>query len=503
MEVKCKGGMLYYKRNNALKVAPITAQNIKYLQRSGYDCTNILTLGGKLTLPLYPYQFEGVLHARSKQWNLLIADSVGVGKTLSAIGCMAMGKPKKTVIIVPAPLKYQWERNLKVSLTDCGHTYICNGQDFEMCDVLWVRHSDIIIINYNIVNYWVDLLVEHEWDLMILDEAHRVKHPNTAVSKAVAKLRERCKSCLCLSGTPLTDRNSDIWNVIRMVDPTIFPNHFIFQQRYCGGISAPGSGSSQSTNMLELHDRLVSTGIMIRRTKQDVYDELPKVETNVVPLGVTSDTLCRLVEEAKAETAWMQAQNGKDRSMHAFKARQSLEKYLQEAIRLKLPLAIDWIRDFLNSTNEKLVVGVVHREKCGDILYSRFADIAVHIDGSADAKKKDRLLTEFITDPDKRLLIGNIQSVGTGIDGLQHVCSNMVIIELPWSVADITQMVARLDRNGQTQPVSVTFLVVKDSIDDMLIRMLDRKKKITGEVLDGETPAITDTLAYMLNSKEV
>jgi SNF2 family DNA or RNA helicase len=77
----------------------------------------------------------------------------------------------------------------------------------------------------------------------------------------------------------------------------------------------------------------------------------------------------------------------------------------------------------------------------------------------------------------------------------------MAIAELCYSPADIKQLMARLDRNGQTQPVNITFLVVKDSIDDMLVRMLDRKSKITGEVLDGVAPTKEETLAYMLNNK--
>jgi SNF2 family DNA or RNA helicase len=370
-----------------------------------------------------------------------------------------------------------------------------------MAEVLQVKHASIVILNYNIMDYWVDLLVRYDWDLLILDEAHRVKHKETAVSKAVASLRDKCKACLCLSGTPLTDRNSDIWNVVRMVNKQLFPSHFAFQMRYCANEFSPGSNTSRSVNMLELHEKLVSSGTMIRRTKKDVYAELPKVTTEVVPLGVRSDALDALADEAKKESKWMKEQKGRERGIAAFRVQQSLEKYLQEAIRLKLPLIVDWIKDFLQESDEKLIVGVVHREKCGDILYNKFSDVAVHIDGSANAKKKDKLLTEFMTDDSKRLLVGNIQSVGTGIDGLQKVCSNMVIVEFPWSPADVQQLIARLDRNGQTEPVNVTFLVVKDSIDEMLIRMLDRKQKITGEVLDGVAPKLEDTLAYMLNVK--
>lgn len=502
MKVRYKDGQLHYVRDGKHKTAPATANNIKALQSLGYDCRSMLTLKGKLTIPLYPYQFEGVMFAKSKDYNLLIADEMGVGKSLSAIGCMALLKPKKTIIAVPAPIKYQWERNIK-SLLRRNHTvYVCEGQTFDMSDCLYVKHSQVIIINYNILDYWVDLLCRYSYDMLILDEAHRIKHPKTAVSMATAMLRDKCKSCICLSGTPLTDRNADIWNVVRMVNKQLFPSHFAFQQRYCGNEFAPGSSTSQSINMLELHRKLTESGTMIRRTKKDVYKEMPKVTLDVVPLGVRSDTLDALADETRNNSKWMQSQKGRDRGVAAFRVQQSLEKYLQEAIRLKLPMIVDWIKDFLQESDEKLIVGVVHREKCGDILYDRFKDIAVHIDGSANAKKKDKLLTEFMTDDSKRLLIGNIQSVGTGVDGLQKVCCSMVIVELCWSPADIKQLIARLDRNGQTRPVSVTFLVVKDSIDDMLVRMLDRKSKITGEVLDGVAPDREDTLEYMLNNKE-
>lgn len=502
MKVRYKDGLLHYMRDGLHKTAPPSAKNIKALQSIGYDCKSMLSLKGKLTMPLYPYQFEGVVFAAKKDYNLLIADEMGVGKSLSAIGCMAMRKPRKTIIVVPAPIKFQWERNIKTLLKKKYSVYVCEGQSFETKDCLYVKHSQVVIINYNILDYWVDLLCRFSWDMLILDEAHRIKHPKTGVSLATAMLRDKCKACICLSGTPLTDRNADIWNVVRMVNKQLFPSHFAFQQRYCGNQFNAGSGTSQSINMLELHKKLTESGTMIRRTKKDVYKDLPKVNIDIVPLGVSSDTLVQLANETQASSEWMQKQHGRDRGVAAFRVQQSLEKYLQEAIRLKLPMIVDWIKDFLQDSDEKLIVGVVHREKCGDILYNKFKDIAVHIDGSADAKKKDKLLSEFIEDSSKRLLIGNIQSVGTGIDGLQKVCCNMAIVELCWSPADIQQLIARLDRNGQTKPVDVTFLVVKDSIDDMLVRMLDRKTKITSEVLDGVAPDKENTLAYMLNNKQ-
>jgi SNF2 family DNA or RNA helicase len=108
------------------------------------------------------------------------------------------------------------------------------------------------------------------------------------------------------------------------------------------------------------------------------------------------------------------------------------------------------------------------------------------------------LITEFINNPDLKLLIGNILSVGTGTDGLQKVCSNVAIVELPWSPAELWQLISRLDRNGQKQPVNAYILAVYNSIDEVLARVLDKKKNILNEVLDGESSGVSDSLLHLL-----
>ena len=128
----------------------------------------------------------------------------------------------------------------------------------------------------------------------------------------------------------------------------------------------------------------------------------------------------------------------------------------------------------------------------------KFKDTAVIMDGSLTAKQKEEAKHRFVTDPECRLLIGNILSVGVGTDGLQKVCSNMMYAELDWSPANMRQCTARLDRNGQTEPVSVYYMVVLNSVEEHLARTLDRKSEILSKTIDGESAEMEELLTYMI-----
>lgn len=503
MKVLSKNDYLYYKRDGKHYRVPASDKSINALLRRNYDCSDVLTLGGRLRIPLYPYQYQALLQAKNHNWNILDADSMGLGKTPTALGCIVASDARKVLIVCPAAIKYQWKRYIENWVTKPGIMYVCEGQKFEYGDCLSVKHANYVIINYNIYDYWIDLFCKLKWDMVVYDEAHRIKKvsiPSAPVrcSAAADMLVPHVKSCICLSGTPLTDRTADIWHIVKLVNPNLFRSYFLFQQQYCGGASGAFSSESRSTNTIELHNKLIDSGVMIRRTKKDVYKEIPRVDIDVVPFNVRSAALDMLEREARHQTLWMKKQTGKQRGAAMFKVRQSFEKYLQEAIRLKLPYIVEWLKDFMNETDEKIVVGCIHKELCGNALYHEFERSSVLINGDASAKQKDKLLTEFKTNKQKRILICNIQSMKEGVDGLQNVCSHMAICELPWSPADIDQLIARLDRNGQKERVNVSFLVVYDSIDEMLVRTLDRKKKITTEVLDGRAPHKKELLVNLL-----
>jgi len=480
-----KNNALYYKHGKKLYKVPYSEANLKSLEDMGYSTKALLTLGKRLTRPLYHYQLTSVIEAQKHDWNILLADVMGAGKSSSAIAIHVASKSKRTLIVVPSNIKLQWKRNLQNEIKNCPHIKVCNSTNYDRADLMEISKSKITIINYDILNAWLEPLCEFHWDLMILDESQKIKKDGTGRTTAAFEIRKHVTSCVCLSGTPLTDRNADIFNTVKMVNPTLFPSRFVFDQRYCNSFRDKYNRASISINTLELHKKLVESGTMLRRTKKDIYQEIPKVQIRAVPFDVTSYDLKQLESDTKKAQHELAMACSRDRFMASSKMKQSFEAYLQEAVRLKLPLTIEWINDFLEQTDDKLVVACVHREKCGTILHDTFKDCSVLIDGSITSKRKDEAVQKFIHDPDIRLLIGNIQSVSAGIDGLQTVCSTLLVCELCWSPGDLHQLYARLDRNGQTNPVVCYIHFVVNSLDEKLARMLDNKTNILSEVLDG------------------
>lgn len=479
---------------------PYSESNLQALEKCGYDSTRIRTCGGLLKRKLYDYQITGMVHMLKRNGNTLLADEMGLGKTLQAIAYIAASHSAKTLLIVPANVKYQWKAEIEKSLSTVPHIYVCESQDYTAIDAKAVEYSPIVIINYQILTWWLELLLEFKWDLMVIDEAHKIKKTSCSYTKLAYQIRRQAGSIINMSGTPLTDRTADIYNVVNIIDKDILPTEMHFQQKYCRQIYTQSDFSIEvSPRTKELHDLLVSDGVMLRRTKREVFKNMPKVTKTVVPLNVANKKLKTLEDDTLTTLRASMKAEAHVRNKMNFQVRASMEAYMQEAIKLKLPLIFQWIDDYLEENpTKKLVIGVTHKELAGEKLYAKYKDISVLVNGDVSSKKKEELKNKFINDPSIRIFIGNIISAGTGTDGLQFVSSDMIICELPWSPADVDQLIARLDRNGQKEAVNITFLTVLNSVDDYLAKTLDKKKNILSEVLDGKSIEKEDTLVAML-----
>lgn len=487
---------IYFEHKGQTLKLPYSEKALDVLSDRGMDITPITTVNGRLKRELYPFQFTAILKCREHGWNLLLADQMGVGKTLTAIACSVAYGAEKTLYVVPANVKYQWQDEILKSVSGAPIVHVCEGRTFTDGDLHWINLANHIIINYQIVNYWIEALTTVHYDFMILDEAHKIKHRRSQCAKACYAIKRNADHAICLSGTPLTDRTADIWNVVKFVDPAIFPSEFAFQQRYCTGLSS--TSATVSVNTLDLHRQLTNSGVMLRRTKKDVYKQLPKVVTEIVPLRVSSSALAEAERKSVGMMRNMVRAIGAGRNAMQFKFQASMEEYMQEAVKAKMPLMLKWIEDFLEDSDEKLVVAVVHREKAGHVIYRHFKHCSVLIDGAVTGKNKMKMKEQFLKDPNTRLLIGNVQSIGTGIDGLQSGCSSMAICELPWSPADYQQLLARLDRNGQKETVNIFVLSVYGSVDSYLAGVLDRKARVLREVLDGRQPDDAELITELM-----
>jgi len=232
-----------------------------------------------------------------------------------------------------------------------------------------------------------------------------------------------------------------------------------------------------ATNTLELNSVLRDT-CYLRREKREVLKDMPPVTTEILDMKVTN------IKDIN------NAQNDLYDFLLKTKGLESAEKAMEAeslvilCVLRKLSIvgklkAITQYLDDLLLTGKKLVVFGLHREEL-DFLAERYkSDL---IAGGVTAKKKQDIVKRWIDD-DKPFLFANISSAGTGVDGLQLVCSNMLILELPWRPSDLVQTIARIDRSGQTEPCNVRFALSQLTIDLEMWDMIG-EKEITAEAVN-------------------
>jgi len=172
-----------------------------------------------------PYQLEAVKKIEHFRGRVLLADEMGLGKTVEALLWVKHHPKKKPVIIVcPASLKWMWETFIhEILKTRCG---ILNGTTPPKRGL--ISQHDYLIINYEILQHWVDVLKKLNPKILIIDECHYIKNHKAQRTKAVHKLKD-IPYIIALSGTPLTNRPAELWNVLHLLRPELFKDKLPYQ----------------------------------------------------------------------------------------------------------------------------------------------------------------------------------------------------------------------------------------------------------------------------------
>jgi SNF2 family DNA or RNA helicase len=238
-------------------------------------------------LAYFAYQLEGINFALRRNGTLL-ADEMGVGKTIQAIGLInALGDALRTVLIVcPATMRLVWRSELERWLVRSLSTGVVGVEEVSR-EVF--SQAGILIINYDRLWKKRDLVLGREWDLAILDECHLIKNPEAIRSRVVAKIQATRR--LALSGTPMSNRPIELYPILNWLEPSRWPpgDKFKFALRYCAARNtAFGWDLSGASNIEELGALLRNT-VMIRRTKAEVLPQLPPKFRRVVELQPGAD----------------------------------------------------------------------------------------------------------------------------------------------------------------------------------------------------------------------
>lgn len=462
-------------------------------------------------LAYMPFQKAGIEYAAGRL-GTLIADEMGLGKTIQAIGLINFQEFKKVLIVVPASLRLNWLRELNTWLVK-RDSFVVTVVDSATTDI---TRADIVIINYDrIKGDRFTELMNREWDLLVVDEAHSVKNNKAKRTQAVLGsydrrkgiktpgLVDKAKCKVFLTGTPILNRPIEVQSIAGALAPKLFGNFFAFGKRYAAGEKTRfGWDFSGASHLEELQDKLRSS-IMVRRLKKDVLTELPPKTRTIVLLnqngmaeiiqreqslfGETSYTY-DLFEEVKADAEIALANNDQEayntavaRLDSAIKiAFEDMASIRHELAVAKVPAVIEHLDDLLESV-DKLVVFAHHKDVV-TALQVHYGDASVVLDGSTPNEERQAVVDKFQNDPSCKVFIGSIHAAGVGIT--LTAASHVVFAELDWVPANMLQAEDRCHRIGQRDNVTVQHLVVDGSLDAKLADTLVWKQKIIERALD-------------------
>jgi SWI/SNF-related matrix-associated actin-dependent regulator 1 of chromatin subfamily A len=440
---------------------------------------------------LFPYQKEGVQFVDSRNGRALIADEMGLGKTIQALAYLQLhSEIRPALIVCPASLKLNWAKEIVETMTVKTRTQILEGRSTHKI------HGEIVIINYDLLPYWLEALKLAKFEIIIADECHYFKSSSAKRTKAIKLLAKGVPHFIALSGTPIVNRPIEIYNALSIINSKSIPGFWDYAKRYCGAKNNGfGWDFTGATNTEELH-KILTESVMIRRKKADVLKDLPNKMYSFVPMtldnweeyGRIEDDVISYLREAKGDKAADSASNAEIITQ--------IEYLKQAAVKGKLKAVLEWVEDFLES-GEKLVMFATHSFVI-NALMERFATVSVKIDGSMNSTRKQEAVNAFQTLPSIKLIVANIQAGGVG--HTLTAASNVGFIEYPWTPGELKQAEDRLHRITQKYTVNVHFLMVLGTIEEKIAILLDKKTKVLDAVLDGKETKQDSLLYELMNS---
>jgi SWI/SNF-related matrix-associated actin-dependent regulator of chromatin subfamily A-like protein 1 len=452
-------------------------------------------------IKLLPFQKEDV-ESVIDTWNRhshirsLFSHEMGLGKCImSSYIIKTIQQLRPILIICPAFLKLQWQEELKRFNIK---SRILNGQFPSTKELKF----PVLIINYDILGYWFEKLRKIGFQLVVGDEVQYISGFRSQRSRAMKKLCKKVPHLLFLSGTPLSNKPWELFPAINILWPKEFPSSFAFGWEYCQGEKQFGHWKfSGAKNLIGLHKRLLRLG-MIRRTKEEVLKELPKLRKSVVLLDLDDRSQYEHAEEDLI--GWLRSVDPVKAERAARNERMVKFGYLLRlAARLKMNRVFDWVDSWLENSDGKLLIGAWHRKAEPIIpkLMERYGKLAVTIHGGISMKERQEAERKYQSDKDIRICVGQIKACGVGLN--LTATTDEALIELGWTPGAIQQFIARGHRIGTLKPVSVYFLIAQGTIEQKLCKLLQKKEKILNQVLDGVVDRVSSMNIYNALHKEM
>jgi SWI/SNF-related matrix-associated actin-dependent regulator 1 of chromatin subfamily A len=420
----------------------------------------------------------------------ILADDMGLGKTTCTIIAALETGAKKILIICPASLKINWQREIE-NYSD-RPVYISEGKKFS-------TESDFVIVNYDILKNFHNttdknksLLDQSNFDLVILDEAHMISNPQAQRTKIINHFVKNIKRVWLLTGTPMTSRPMNYYNLLNIIESPVAQNWMAYAIRYCQGYQFMAGrrkvwNVTGASNLEELRDR--TSKQILRRLKEDVLD-LPDKIISPVYLRLKSKEYEELMGEYYN---WFD--NKKDESSSLTVQFSKLMKVRKVISNEKTKQTIEFAENIIEQ-GKKVIIFTNFTDTLQTI-YQHFGKQAVYLDGSCSKPHRQHAVDEFQDNEKIRVFVGNLKAAGVG---LTLTAAEVVIMnDLSFVPAEHAQAEDRAYRYGQKSNVLVYYPLYENTIEGAIYDILNRKKQIIRTVMGDEHPESGDFVEEILD----
>ena len=471
-----------------LEIAPRDRELWKKALAQAREHVLLRAQAGKLPRRSTPPEgtFEGELREFQKEGlsfllanpRTLLADEMGLGKTVQALACLAATKEFPALVVVPPHLLRNWQ-------TEIARFLRIEGKAARVCVLTGLKpyqppEADVYVIHYLLLRGWKQVLPQMGFRMVIFDEIQELRHSGTEKYSAASLLAEGCERVIGLSGTPIYNKGSEIWNVVNILDYHCLGDWESFTRAWCDGY-----GNHLVRDPALLGDHLRREGLILRRTKEEVLTELPPKRRLVQEIDSDDKVYRELMRPVMDKLGSLLAlhPDAKERAM--------LEEQVGRGERqatgvAKAPFVAAFVRA-LEDSGEKVLL-FAHHHAVMDIYRKELAAYRpVFITGRESTGQKEEAVARFMEGRTNLCVISLRAASGLNLQR----ASCVVFGELDWSPAVHSQAEDRAHRMGQKDSILCYYLVAPQGSDRDMQDALGLKVSQFVALMGDQTPKLS------------
>ena len=438
----------------------------------------------KLNATLRDYQkygYKWLKYLTDNNLGACLADDMGLGKTLQAIALLSNlheEKKKKSIVIMPKSLIYNWENEIKKfsPKLKVGVYYGIN-RDFSS-----LKKVDVILTTYGTIRNDIENLLEHKFDLLILDESQNIKNINSQTTKAVLLLN--AKKRVALSGTPIENNLLELYSLFRFLNPEMFGS----VQRFTNSYILPIQKYSDTSTIEELKKKIYP--FLLRRVKKEVLEDLPDKIEKLVYVDMNDEHRKFYEERRKYYYSLLEKNTSSQGNFDKFFVLQAInelrhivsspELETKKIISSKKEVLIENVIEAIEN-NHKVLVFVNYLSSIESICDSLKENKIKYLKMTGQTKDRQNLVDKFQNDSRYKVFVMTLKTGGVG---LNLVSADTIFIYDPWWNTTVeNQAIDRAYRLGQDKTVFAYKMIMRNTIEEKILKLQEIKNKLLDDLI--------------------